>query len=351
MAVNYHIKAGGLIAALLFVFFSTCPAGIFFSKDKQAPVIKLKNDNDSLIVFMDKFLLEAEVADNKKLASVIINDTLLDRPKGSHAFISEIVKLKPGENFVAVIARDNAGNETKKTLVIVCKKQSSIQVSERLRLVVLPFERKGANRKKGAEFEDKLVNALMAENRFRMIERGVIDEILREQIISQTRLFNKKTVSRLGKLATAQAAITGAIIHGQPRLEIVARLVDTETSEVLSTQTISGKSNDPAGLSHMATAMALKFHNDFPLTDGHVIERTGTKIRTTLDQTMVKPGRTLVVCRQVPIKHPKTGKVIGMDNQIISRARITMVYAESSIAELIDNVDVDIKPMDRVITE
>jgi hypothetical protein len=59
----------------------------------------------------------------------------------------------------------------------------------------------------------------------------------------------------------------------------------------------------------------------------------------------------LIVFREEPVKHPVTGKILGADNVIVGRARVSQVMPEMSKADLLDGKPEAVKPEDRVITE
>jgi len=131
----------------------------------------------------------------------------------------------------------------------------------------------------------------------------------------------------------------------------VARLVDTETSEILASEDVYDEVKDPAALRGLAEGMAVKFHRAFPLLDGLVLQQKGNAIFTDLGQDKVKLNRRLLVFKEEPLKHPVTGKVLGADNVIVGRARVSQVMPEMSKADLLDGKPEAVQPQDRVITE
>ena len=149
----------------------------------------------------------------------------------------------------------------------------------------------------------------------------------------------------------AQSVIIGSIIETRKGIEVVARMIDAETSEIIATEDVYDEVKDLPTLMSLAEGMAVKFHRDFPLVDGLVIECRGEDIFTDLGQDVIKLQRRIVVYREKPMKHPITGKVLGADTQIIGRARITQVQPEMSKAELIDGNRQLVNPLDKVITE
>jgi hypothetical protein len=156
---------------------------------------------------------------------------------------------------------------------------------------------------------------------------------------------------KLGSLIAAQAIITGSIIETRTGIEVVARMIDTETSEILATEDVYDEVEDLPTMRILAEGMAIKFHRDFPLVDGLIIEQKRENIFTDLGENVIKLRRRLIVYREEPIKHPLTGKVLGADNEILGHARVTQVMPEMSKAELVDVRPEAIKSQDRVITE
>jgi TolB-like protein len=215
----------------------------------------------------------------------------------------------------------------------------------------LPFEQKGAVSLVSTAFQDFLINSLVDQKRFRIVERNRLDAVLEEQKLSLTDLVDKSTALRLGKLVAAKSIVTGSIIETSNGIEVVARMIDTETSEVLATEDVYNEVKEIAALSSLAEGIAIKFHREFPLVDGSVIQQERSYILTDLGKDKVSIQRRLIVYREKPIKHPQTGKILGSDNTIIAHARVTQVMPEMSKADLPSGENFSINPMDKVITE
>ena len=104
-------------------------------------------------------------------------------------------------------------------------------------------------------------------------------------------------------------------------------------------------------LNALSEGLAIKFHREFPLLEGLVVDKKGKSIFTDLGQDAIKIQRRLIVYRDTPIKHPVTGKILGSDNEILGRGRVIQVMPQLSKAEILDDPTNAIKPMDKVITE
>jgi TolB-like protein len=326
-------------------------AGIFGAKDTQPPKIQVSDWTESQTVFLEKIYLQGQVWDESKIESLTINHEPILRRKGTSIFFSHLAELEEGENRIVIEAADEAANRSSKAIAVLRELPKALQLEERLSLTVVPFEQRGEVSEASLSFQDNLIDALVDQNRFRVVERDRLDVILQEQKLSRTDLIDRGTALRLGRLIAARAVVAGSIIEGRAGIEIIGRLIDTETSEILATEDVYDEAKDLPALRSLAEGMAVKFHRDFPLVDGLVIERRGKDIFTDLGKSKIRAQRRLIIYREEAAKHPVTGKVLGSDNVIIGRAGITQVMPEMSKAEIVDAKAAAIKPLDKVITE
>ncbi len=326
-------------------------AGLFGPSDVRPPIIKLKGWTDIQTVYLEKAYIQGHVSDDSKVESLTINEISILRRPGRYIVFSHLADLGEGENRLAVEARDEADNASTKIIAVTRRVPKALQLQERLSLTVFPFEQKGEVSGTSLAFQDNLIDALVDRNRFQVIERDKLDLILQEQKLSRTKLFDQSTALKLGSLAAARSIIAGSIIESRIGIEVVARMIDTETSDILATADVYSEVKDLPALSSLAEGMAIKFHRDFPLVDGLILECKGEDIFTDLGSDVVKLRRRLIVYRDEPIKHPMSGQVLGADNKIMGHARVVQVMPKMSKAELTDVKSEKVKSLDKVITE
>lgn len=324
---------------------------LFEQKDTRPPNIYLKLWTDNQTVFLDKAYLEGQVSDESKIVSLTINQVPVLRGRGTVVFFNHVAELKEGENIIVIEARDEAGNTATKKVSVIRRIPKAMQLAERLSLTVLPFEQKGEVSDASFSFRDNLIDSLVAESRFRVIERDRLDLILKEQEISRSKLIDRSTALKVGKLAAAESIVMGSIVETRTGIEIVSRMFDTETSDIVATADVYGEVKDLPALRYLAQGMAIKLHRDFPLVDGMVLEQKGKDIVTDLGENEVKLYRKVIVYREKPVKHPVTGKILGADSEVIGRARVTQVLPKMSKAELVTGKSGAIEPQDKVMTE
>lgn len=321
------------------------------AKDSRGPDISLKGWTENQTVFLEKVYLEGQVSDQNKIVSISINQKSIMRREGNLILFSHFVELVPGDNKVHIRAQDERGNVAEKTITVNRKIPQALQLNERLSTMVLPFEQDGILSQVAITFQDLMINALVNRDRFRVVERNKLDVLLEEQNRSQTELFDQSTAINLGRLIAANTILAGSIIKTRTGIEIVARLIDTETSVIMATADVYDEKADLLALNTLSEGMAIKFHREFPLAHGLVIKTGKDHIFTDLGTDKTKLQRRLIVYREEPIKHPVTGKLLGADNVILGRVRVVQLMQELSKAELLDVKKDDVKQMDKVITE
>jgi TolB-like protein len=324
---------------------------LFDLGDTTPPKVSLEGWTDSQVVYLRKIYLEGWVSDASRIASLTVNKIPLLIGQGRMIFFNRFVELERGENRVTIEACDEAGNSVTKGISISRRVPKALQLSERLSLTVLPMHQAGHISDTSLFFQNHLIAALVDRNRFKVLEREQLSKILEEQKLNQSSLIDRGTALQLGRLAAVHVIVTGSIIETSSGIEIVSRMIDTETSEILATQDVYDERKDPAALRALAEAMAIKIHRDFPLVDGFVIDRKKRQIFTDLGQEEIRCQKSILVYRETPLEHPVTKKAVGSDKEIIGRAVLTQVTTESSKAEVVRGRVEEIQPMDKVITQ
>lgn len=109
----------------------------------------------------------------------------------------------------------------------------------RKRLAVLPFETLGAKRAAGKIVSERLLAPLMAEGAVEVVERSLLEAVLREQRLQVSGLVDASSARELGRVLDVDALIVGTVTAlKNDRLEVNARLIDAETAKVLGASTL-----------------------------------------------------------------------------------------------------------------
>jgi len=317
----------------------------------RLPEIILRDWTEHQTVYLEKVYLEGQVICDNPVVGLEINAKPVLKRKGKLILFSQFIELAEGQNQIVIRARDEKGYVAEKTIAIIRRVPKALQLAERMRLTVLPFDQKGDLTAASDSFQDFMIDAIVNQDRFQVVERNKLDTILQEQKLSRSKLFDQKTALKIGRLVAARSLMAGSIIPSRIGSEIIARMIDIETSEILAVVDVYDEVTDISSLRSLSLGLAIKFHRDFPLIDGVVVQKKGSSIFTDLGKGKVKIRRGLILYREEPVKHPVTGKWLGSDNVILGRARITQVMPELSKADILEGQIEEVKPLDKVIAE
>jgi curli biogenesis system outer membrane secretion channel CsgG len=148
------------------------------------------------------------------------------------------------------------------------------------RIAVADFDVKAAKAtgEIGTGLREMLVTALINSNRFRVVERQVLDAVMQEQELSASAAAGQGTGAQRGQIKTADLIITAAVTEFQPQasggaggigggggvdsgilggllglalnkshMALDIRIIDTSTSEVLAATRVQGQASDVSG--------------------------------------------------------------------------------------------------------
>lgn len=340
---NHTLVAGIEDPALL--------AGLFGGGDEDAPLIHIENWHDTQTVYMDKVVLSGSVRDKGKVIRLTIDGTPVLPQDGSMVVFSHFASLQVGRNLISIEAEDAAGNATHKQVTIIRKVPKALLLDHRLRLSVFAFELKGEVTAASFAFQDSFIHQLVQRQRFQVVERERLDLVLEEQQLSRTQLLDQSIALQLGRMASAQIIVTGQMVQTRTGTEIVGRVIDCETAEILTTCDAFSEVSDLKGYKKLAGVLALNIHLDFPLVDGIVIEKQGKMILTDLSTEKIRAQRRMLVFDERPVFHPSTGTQLGVDHRVLAKARVVNSDAALSKAELQSGFDPTIGPHHKVITQ
>lgn len=323
-------------------------------KDIIPPMIELRGWTGKQTVFSDQAYLEGSARDKGGIQHLTINDLPILRKPGRNVYFSHLAGLNEGDNLILIEAVDTAGNRAEKRINIQRKRQKVREIGSRLNVALLPFQRKGESRMIGEAAEEILLGLLVERCRFNMVGRERLEEVLREQRLSRTDLADQAAALRVGKLLAAQGVLTGSILERGGSVEIFARMVDTETTLILTAIDVFGKDVDPQTLRQLCRGLVLKLCDELPLVEGLVIQVKDERMTLDLGKaSKIKRGMRLIVFKEgEPIRHPVTGKTLVSDVEELGHGRIQAVQEQSSFAEILEEQALTrIKPMHKVITQ
>ena len=96
--------------------------------------------------------------------------------------------------------------------------------------------------------QQSLINELAVNTNLRVIDRGTLRDLLREQDLGASGRVDAQTAARLGKIVGARYIITGGFIDLYGEMQINGRIIDVATSEVVRSAQVQGDKKKLFGL-------------------------------------------------------------------------------------------------------
>jgi curli biogenesis system outer membrane secretion channel CsgG len=262
------------------------------------------------------------------------------------------------------------------------------------RLAVVRFENKvmtplpDASWQIGDGLAEMLTSELFKTDRFIMVERTALADIVREQEMGQTGLVRKETVTKVGELLGAQLLVAGAVttfeagvsgggaglgIAGyavalksrNARVGVDIRLVDAATGQILKSFNADGQAKS-LGVGFAGNVQGITFGSDAffktplgqatreamakavhfissemeqVLWSGRVVQVQDGKVYVNAGtNTNLKPGATLAAyAKGADLIDPSTGLNLGSKDTLLGTVTITEVEERFSIGTFIGN--------------
>ena len=198
----------------------------------------------------------------------------------------------------------------------VIKTPSEVKlVGERMGLAVLPFQTKGLGVDMGEiNVVEQMMTTFYNLNRFKLFERSQLEAILEEQKLGMAGILDASTAAQIGKGIGVDAIVLGSVTRSGSNLAIDARLIDTETAEIITAQDEMSNRTSIHELKEMINRLTNKIYQDLPLVEGYVIGVNGDHLTLDLGSSKnVKKGMKCIIYREgQDIIHPITKKVWGL---------------------------------------
>ncbi len=136
-------------------------------------------------------------------------------------------------------------------------------------IAVLPLEDGGSYGQDAQDFAalkvglQQILMTELAENAsLRIVERGVLNELMAEQDLGASGRVNPSTAAQIGNIVGARYMVLGSFIDLFGDFRIDVRLVNVETSEIIETERVRNKRED---MYDMLVELASKLMRDVDL--------------------------------------------------------------------------------------
>ena len=211
------------------------------------------------------------------------------------------------------------------------------QVGSRLSIAVMPFETKGQAQEFEFTLMEKLITQLVNLRRFRVIERGAMDQVMNEQALGMSGMVDEETAVEVGKLAGADVIVVGSINIAEGFGKVSARGIDTETAEMIVAKESQTSEPSMSNLESLVENIAILIYNALPLVEGYIVNTDENVIYLDIGSNVgVRKGTKCVAFREGDeIIHPITKEVLGTKVTLLGELIVTQVQEKLSIAKVL----------------
>ena len=321
--------------------------------DKVPPEINFRDLIDFQTVYSGSLYIEGSVYDGNSIKDLLINGESVLRRSGKKVFFNYLIKLREGTNSFLIEAIDSFGNRSERKMTVNMKVPEIRNIGSRMSISVLPFKNKGDSSISGEAVYESLISALVNQKRFRMIEREKIEEVLNELQLSKSGIVDPDTASKIGKMIVADAIMTGTVYERNNSLEVLTRLIDTETGNIIVAKDVFDEDKSLLTVDRLGQGLALKYEESLPLLEGVVVEKDGKELIIDLgNETKIKRNMKLILYREGhEIKHPLSGRRLGHKIEKLGEAKVDNVFEKYSSAIVQKGTEAEIRSSDKLITK
>lgn len=224
-------------------------------------------------------------------------------------------------------------------LILLCLAipvERAAAASGKTKIAVLDFQLQGdtfSNDDMGAIVAEWFITAMVNAGRFDIVERSLLQKILSEQKLVMSGMVDTGNATQIGKLLGAKVIITGSVMHLGDQFEINARMIDVESTSILSAE--HEKTANSSQLQKIVMSLSKKMIGKFPL-EGYVVSRTAQEIGLDLGANSgVQEGMPFTISKEGKvIKHPVSGEILDVERVETGTATVTAVLDKISKARI-----------------
>ena len=328
----------------------------------KSPQITLYGWPDFEKVWIERINIQVKVTVKSKtdIKTIFINDqpVLLSNDKlcdaGKDIFFSHSILLKPGENTIQVRAISETGETDLKKITIIREIPEIFQPQNLFPISIKAFNEDIEN-SISYQLQNFVINEFLLKGRFQIVNTKIISKIKKQSIFSRIIKYLSENIQNnnflyRNNLKNAKALIEGNFFITRSGIEIIAKMVDLQTREILAIKNVYCENKGTDSFKILANRLVLKFHKEFPQIDSEISELLSDEqfVVKSTKVAVLKIKRPLCVYRYITPKYnPVTGLFLGANTQIIGSANVVKIQVDGYVGQLKNKHILTLK--DRVI--
>ena len=298
--------------------------------------------------------ISGEVVTQSKVTSLSINGVAFDELTGApkESFNRRIPIAGDADQMALLIeAKDDQGQIYKEEFNVDLRPVELNTLASRMPVAVLAFAGNGVDPTISDMLRLTTEAQIQKQNRFRIVDRTRLQDVLTEQELAAA-LADPNQAIALGKIINAHIFLVADVFkHDENGLEIKARVINTETSDLLSTLDIFIADSDKReAITAGCDALAAQLTARFPRLSGEVL---GVREKSDGDELLVNWTREdgvqegtymIMVHEDEPWIDEDTGEILEPGELIeVGRARIVSISSSSTRAKTVEAAEEGVK--------
>ncbi|OOP56770.1 MAG: hypothetical protein AYP45_07060 [Candidatus Brocadia carolinensis] len=347
-ALYKKIRCHALVVLFVSPFISFVTTLSDTVKDTIPPVIY--TDLKSVMVTDTNLFFSGEAFDDGGVAQLFVNQHPLEIRAGKHVFFNHLLTLNEGENTVLVKAVDRGGNEMQLSPVKITKKTFDLpETDSRYTVALLPIKTVAGQSIPTEAIYSLFIKAFDEKpKRFHFVERDLarLEEILREQKISNTSIVSPDTAIKLGKIVAADGIFVGTADEDANGISITLRLIDTETARIRASARVYDEDKSITNLEWLIYGLSLKIKRQFPMVQGNVTRVSDGGFYVDAGSAKgIEVGMKLLLFREI-----REGNFV-VKEPLDAVARVVRVQPRTAFVEICGECPTQVKKKDLAITK
>jgi len=299
----------------------------FNSKHINLTLSEWKQTN---VVYTDKIYLEGYISSSSALETFMINQRHIDMNQGKFVYFSIPLKLTEEKNNIQLTIK----NKNRQTLIRKLSFTRMIpevsQLKSRLHVAMNQLKATEDAIEARDIFQHKLLNLFVQKGRFYVIPKfsNQFDPEL-------------NPIQEDDEMKVSHCTLTGNFVESVYGVEVAVRVIDNETTSVLTVKDAYSETKSNDSVTRMANSLSVRIHNEFPIMNGHIKKIENNVIQISLGKHQLKSQNRMIIFE--PAKLDNEPKLLGF-------GRVTEKGIHSS-KMIIFHTSRPVSIQDRVITQ
>lgn len=182
-----------------------------------------------------------------------------------------------------------------KTQIVLLLVITLTSIAAQQKIAVVEFQDKGVYGDVASALSDVLVHELSRQNQFSVLEREMLNKILKEQKLQLSGCTTNECLVEIGKLANVHFIVAGSVTRIGRIYSINARMIDIETGQITQTALFNTKGAIDMLLTQGVRSIAAQLSGEEmyippPVTNGYSNRTYNPSTTPTSDYSSVNPA-------------------------------------------------------------